>query len=164
MHHSPLHVVTSGYPMVVINGCIAIYVHEIMLCSQLTIEVGCLNVDIGIVGKTVGGALYYGKHLSTNLVQSLLQLIQNVLLQLVYLLKERCTVLNLCLWDTLLNLCYLLTQGSSLLCYLLTYFRNTGTQLIITEGLYPWIYVQYGLHHGTVGLQVARLLVAEKFN
>ena len=30
--------------------------------------------------------------------------------------------------------------------------------------LYFWIYVQYGLDQRTVGLQVARLLVAKKFN
>lgn len=135
-----------------------------MLGGQFAVKVGCLHLDVGIVGKAVGSALYDGKDLCTHLVQSLLQDFQNILLQLVYLLEERGTVLNLCMWNTALDFFYLLTQGSGLLCNLTAYLLHTGTQVIVAESLYFWIYVQYGLDQRTVGLQVARLLVAKKFN
>ena len=164
VHHGPLHVVASGNPMVVVDGGVALYVHKVVLGGQFAVKVGCLHLDVGIVGKAVGSALYDGKDLCTHLVQSLLQDFQNILLQLVYLLEERGTVLNLCLWNTALDFFYLLTQGSGLLCNLTAYLLHTGTQVIVAESLYFWIYVQYGLDQRTVGLQVARLLVAKKFN
>ena len=164
VHHGPLHVVAASYPVVVVDGSVAIYVHEIVPGGKFAVEIGCLDTDVGTVGEALGCALYDGEHLGTHLVQSLFQNVKNLLLQFVYLLEEGSTVLNLCLWDAFLDFRNLLAQRGSLFCYLLADFMYTGTQFVIAQSLYLGICIQYGLYQGAVCLQVARLLVAEKFN
>ena len=164
VYHGPLHVVAAGYPMVVVDGGVALYVHEIMFGGKFAVKIGCLDTDVGTVGEALGCALYDGKHLGAHLVQSLLKNVENLFLQLVYLLEERSTVLNLCLWDALLDFRNLLAQRNGLLCDFITDFLNSGAQVIVAESLYLGICIQYGLYQGAVCLQVARLLVAEKLN
>ena len=147
-----------------VDSGIALYVHKVMLGGQFAVKICCLDADVGIICKALGSALYDGKHLGTSLVQGLFQYLQHFLLQLVYLLEEGGTVLNLCLWNTFLDFRYLLAQRHCLFRNGLTDFLNTGTQIVVAERLNSWIYVQHSLHKRTIGLEVARLLVAEEFN
>ncbi len=164
VNHSPLHVVTAGHPVVVVHCCVAVYIHKVVPGGQVAVELCGLHTYLGIVGETLGGTLYYGKDLGTHFVQGRLQGLQDFLLQLVYLLEKRSTVLYLGLGNAGLDVSYLLTLRCSLVCYILPDLLHTGTQLIVAHGLHTGIGIQHGLYQRAVGLHVAGLLVSEQFN
>ena len=99
MHHCPYGFVTACNPVVMIYCGITVYIDEVMLSCQVTVELCGLDTHLLALGEAACGALDYSKHLGTNLVQFFLKYFQDVLLQFIYLVKERSTILYLGLWD-----------------------------------------------------------------
>ena len=74
VYHLPLQVVTSGSPVVVIDGLVAVDSNKVLLrvTSQFAVEVGGGNYGLLVLGEATGGLLDDGEHLEHHLVEGLL--------------------------------------------------------------------------------------------
>ena len=166
VYHIPQKVITTSYPMVMVDGLIALYLYKIMSSSQLTVEVVSryLYNTVLSVSQTIGSTLNDGEHLGTSLIQGFLQNLQHILLQLVNLMEDRSTVLNICIRNTILQFLNLCAQVAGRILNTLLYLLRTGTQLIVAESLNLRINIQHALYKRAISLEVARLLVAKNLN
>ena len=155
VHHIPFDVIATCLPVVEIDGLVAVYLHKVVAGSQLAVEVGSGNHHLFVVRKAVGSTLDNGKHLGTGLVKSLLEGIENLLLQFVYLLEDGRTVLNGCALDAVLQLLDLLAQGIGRSLDASPDLLHTGSELIVGELLHGRVSLDDHIHQGLVSLQVA---------
>ena len=72
VNHVPLRLVAAGHPVVVVDGLVALDVHEVMAGSQFAVEVGGRHLHVGVVGEALGGALHDGEGHGAHLLQGLL--------------------------------------------------------------------------------------------
>ncbi len=161
VHHVPLHVIAPGHPMVVVDGLVTIDVHKVVAGGQFAVEIVGGDHHFLVVREARRSALHNGEHLGESLVKCLLQRVEHILLQFVYLLEYGCAVLDGRALDAVLQLLDLPAQGGGTFQYALLYFLHTCAQLVVGEGLHGRIGLDDLLHQGLVCLQVTRLLVAE---
>ena len=55
MNHIPFYFVSTGHPMVLINGVVAFNAHKIVRGGQVSIEIRCRNHNFFVFGKATGG-------------------------------------------------------------------------------------------------------------
>ena len=104
VNHVPLQVVTAGKPVVMIDGLVAVNLNKILCCSQFTVVVGCSNLYSFVLGKAACCILNDGIYNRKNLCQAFLKFVENLLLNLVNLLKDWLTVFKLSLFNLSLQL------------------------------------------------------------
>ena len=161
VHHIPLHVISAGYPMVMVYGLVAIYFHKVMSGGQVAVEICCGDHYFFIMCEALGSTLDDGKHLGTGLIECLLQCIQHILLQLVYLLEDGCAVLYGCTWNAVLQLLYLLAKRCSRILDAFSNLLHPCTEFVIGQCLHRGICLNDHVHQWLVCLQVSRLLVSK---
>ena len=107
VYHFPFQVVTSGCPVIVVDGLISIDGNEILLrvSSQLSIKVGGRYNGFLIFSKAFGSLFHNGKHFRHNLIKSFLIDIQNFLFNLVNLSKDVCTLIDRGIFNGGLEFC-----------------------------------------------------------
>ena len=149
-----------------IDGLIAFNLHKVVGCSQLTVEVVSRYFYNPVLGmsQTIGCTLNNGEHLGTSLIKGFLKHLQHILLQLINLMENRSTILNISVGDTVLEFLNLSTQLTGRTLYALLYLLGAGTQFIIAECLNLRVNFQYALYKRAISLEVARLLVAKNLN
>ena len=164
VNHVPLGVVATCYPMVVIDGLLAVDVHEIVPCGQLAVEIVCRHLDRLVLCEEFCRALYDGKYLGAHFVECLLETLQHILLQLVYLRKNRCTVLYVGGGNPTAQFANLCAQLAHRILYLLLNLLCSRAKFVVAECLNLGVHLQHGFHLRTIGLQIARLFVAKEFD
>jgi len=109
VNHRPLHVVTTGNPMVLPNGLIVFDTNEILaLSSQQTVKLRSGHYYLFIFRKTACRILHDGKSLGMHFIQSLFVFIQYFLFQLINLSENRLTLFDFSSFDGGLQLFNLL--------------------------------------------------------
>ena len=88
VHHIPCDGVTSCDPAVAVKHAVALDVHVLAFCRELTVEVGGSSLNHLIFLETTGSLLHHGEGLGLNLVQGLLNLLKHLLVELVDLLID----------------------------------------------------------------------------
>ena len=113
VYHFPFKVVASGSPMVMVYSLFAVDGDEVVgwISSKVAVEVVGRNNGFLVVGESACRFLHYCINLRQGLIEFFLIDVKNFLLELVYLLKEFCTLIDRCVLDGLLdgfNLIFLL--------------------------------------------------------
>ena len=76
VNHVPCHLITTGFPMVVVDGLVAVNIEEVMsLGSELAIEFGGSHLNGLVLGKALCSLLNNGKHCGQHLVKFILDAI-----------------------------------------------------------------------------------------
>ena len=102
VYHVPHSVVAACLPVVAVDGLVAVNCHKVELCCKVAVGLGRCYNNLLVLGKTACAILYNGKSLGQCLVESLVKLLKNLFLKLVYL-RENCLaffqfyVFNACL-------------------------------------------------------------------
>ena len=161
VYHVPHHFVTTGHPVVHIDGFIALDVDEIVVHGQATVKVVGRHLDGRIVAEPAGGLLHDGKNLGKRLVEYLFNLFQNLLFDFVNLFPGRFAFVIVERLDMLFKLGHALTVGCDRILNVLLDYIDTMTQFIVCQ---RFEFGRYGLYLLDIGLnlfQVALRLVAE---
>ena len=103
--------------MVVVDGLVALDIHEVVARSQLAVEVGGGDLDVLVVGEALGGALHDGEGHGADLVEDFLEDLQLLLFELVDLVEDGLAVLDGRLLNLRLELVDLVAQGHTGLAY-----------------------------------------------
>ena len=137
VYHIPQQVVTTGNPVIMIKSLVAIDLHKIMCCSQLTVEIVSSNLyhPILCMSQTLSSTLDDGKNLGTSLIKGFLKDFKHILLQFVNLVEDRSTVLNIGIGNAVFKFLNLSTQLAGRTLDTLFYLLGTGTQFIVVECL-----------------------------
>ncbi len=164
VYHIPLHLVTSGRPLVVVNGLVAIDGDKVVgrIGSQFTVEIVGNNHSLLVLGKAAGGILDDAIGNRHNIVEGLLVLLERVLLKTVYLVENLFTLINRSFLDGGTQLGYLLflCQGSIL--HILLYLLGLGTQFVVAQGLDGRVCFLYLFYKGLDEFHVAGGLVSKQ--
>ena len=138
MHHLPLQVIAACSPVVVVYSLVTVYRDEVLLRirCQFTVKVSSSNHRLLVLSETASRILNDRESHRIHHVECLLQLVQRLLLQFVYLVEYRFTLVNRCLFNLVLKLSYLLLLFSTRVLYELLYLLALCTEFIIAECLY----------------------------
>ena len=74
--HVPLQVVTAGHPMVVIDGLVAVDIHEVLGGSQFAVEIIGCNHYFLILGEAAGGLLHDAEGHGQHFVEGFLHIVE----------------------------------------------------------------------------------------
>ena len=165
MHHVPCDLVASGHPVVVPHSIVPVYFHEILDCTQVTVEIRGLDSDDGILLEPPRSGLHHRKCLRKNLVEHILYL-------LIYFLHKpvrlRGKLLFLIERNVLVQLRLYVGNPGLIRCSplpdTLPEFLRFGTELIIRKPVYLGICSQHlvedrsELFEVTLGLGAENLL------
>ena len=99
VNHVPSQVVSAGKPVVMIDSLVAVNLDKILCCCQLAVVVGCCNLYSLVLGKAARSILNDCIYFRKNLSQAFLKFVENLLLNLVNLLKDWLTVFEFSLLD-----------------------------------------------------------------
>ena len=145
VHHVPVDLVAAGCPLVVVDSLVTVDGDEVVLRigSELAVEIGRCHHGVSVLRKAAGGVLDDGESHGHDLVEGFLQLIEHLLVLLVYLVEDRLTlidrrVLNL---GTELGNLFLVRLGSVL--HVILYLLALGTELVVGQ----FLNVRVGLFH-----------------
>ena len=100
VNHVPHHVVTTGYPVILINGFVSLDAYKILCCSELAVEFRGSHYNFFIFGKTFGSCLNDGESNGQYFVQCFFIFLQNFFFYLVYLRKYFFAVFQFKAFDT----------------------------------------------------------------
>ena len=80
VNHVPLHVVASGYPVIMINGFVVVNGDKVVSRSQRAVEVSSRNHHLAVLGKATGRTLHDGEGFIHHLVELRLQSVEYLFL------------------------------------------------------------------------------------
>ena len=157
MHHLPLQVVTTRSPMVMIYRLVSVECNKVFrrVCSQLAVEVGSRYHGLLILGETACGLLHYTECHGHNLVERLLINIENLLLQLVYLVEDLLTRIDWRIFNLRLQLCNLCLLSIRRVLHKLLDFLCFRAKLVVIKSLYFRINSLHTFHERLNQLHIA---------
>ena len=162
VHHVPHGLITSSFPMIVVDGFIALNVEEVVaIGSKFTVKIGCCHLDCLILGEAFGSLLNDSKYRGQHLVELILDAVENFFLNLVNFSPQWFAIFILESLDFSLNRCNLVALWFYILFNLLFDCGTAGTQFIVRQLLYLGIRFLYLTNDGHELLQVTLTLVAE---
>ena len=137
VYHVPLEVIASGCPVVVVYGLVSVNCYKVVLrvCCQLTVEVGCRNYSLLVLGKSSCSVLDDTERCWHNLVKSLLVDVEHLFVELVDLVEYLLPFIDRGVFDSCLEFFNL---GFLLLCRILNislYLLSLGSQLVVAQFL-----------------------------
>ena len=138
MYHFPFQIVSSGRPMVMIDGFIAIDGNKIFLRigSQFAVEIGCGNNSFFVFGKSAGCIFHDTECHGHNIIKGFLVYIERFFLEFVYLIEDTLAFIDGCIFDILFQFCNLLLLFFSCILHISLYFFGFCTQFIVAKCLY----------------------------
>ena len=162
VYHVPRHLVATGFPVVVVDGFIALNVEEVMsVGSEFAVEVGSGYLYCLVLGKSLGGLLDDSKDGGQHLVELLLDAVENFLLDLVNFSPQRFALLIFKGFDFGLNGSDFVALRFHILLNLLLDCGTAGTQFIVRQLLNIGVNGLNLTHNGHKLLEVTLTLVAE---
>ena len=140
--HFPLHIVTAGCPVVVIDSLVAIDGNEIVLWirSQLAVEVCSSNYSLLVLSETAGSILNDSENLRQYLIEGDFILVESFLLQLVNLVEDTFTLIDRSVLNLSLEFGNLSLFLFSVLLYVLLDFLCFCTEFVIAQGIHLRIF------------------------
>ena len=161
VYHVPRDLVAACLPVVGVDGLVVLDADKILGGGQLTVEVGGCNHDFLVLREAACRVLHDGKGRGQHLVQRFLIDIEYFLFQLVYLVEEFFTVLQLGAF----HLCFQFVHFGPLfggrLADISLQFLRLGTQGVVVQLLYFRINGFHLVHPRLNLFHVTRGLVAE---
>ena len=164
VNHVPLDLVTSGHPVVLVDGFVAVDTDEVVARGQITVEIGGGDSDLFLLNKAAGGVLDDGEDVGQYFIEHLLVLVGDLLLDLVDFGPDGLALFELFLIDALAKVCDALLVFGHVVLNPLTNVGRFGTQLVVGELLNGRI---GGLHAVDVGgyfFQISLRLIAEQLS
>ena len=99
VHHVPLGVVATSYPVVLIDSLVAIDGHEIVACSQFAVKVVGSNHYGFVLSKTACRVLHNGKYLGQSLIECHLHFVEHLCFEFIDLAEDYLAVFNRSFFD-----------------------------------------------------------------
>ncbi len=163
VHHIPCNLVAAGSPVVVIDGLVAVYLHEVeaRVSSEVLVLLGSRNNHGLVLRKAVRSRFDDGKRLGKHLVENGLVVGLNLLFETIYLVIYFLALLYLERLDT----CFQIFDFLFLVCYtrlnLVHQGLAAGTQFIVGEGVNLGVCRLDLLHIRHYGTHIFLCLIAE---
>ena len=135
VHHVPGDLVAPSDPVVLIDGRVALDTDEVVRHTELAVEVCSRYAQLGSLRKAAPRALDDGEGLGMDLVEDELQLVEDLLLELVYLAPDLLAGIEVLALDAGLEGLYLGTLAGDIVLDALAKGCRACTQLIVAEGV-----------------------------
>ena len=161
VYHIPDGLVAAGYPVVVIDGLVAVDIDEVMGGGKLAVEVGGGDDDVFILGEAAGGALHDGEGIGQDDVELLLHAVEHLLLKLVDMVEVALALLDGESLDLFLGGLDLGLDIVGAVLHLMLEGLGTGAEVIVGEEVYLLIGLLDLLNVGLDFAHVARGFVAK---
>ena len=162
VYHIPSDLVTSCYPVVVVDSLVAIDLHEVVIYRQISIHLRGSDNDRLIIGKASCSLLDNSKGRGENLVELDLDLLQNVLLYLINFRPSLLTSIYVEIFDALFELSNLGTLRGNVLVDFVAQLLCAISQSIIAESLYGGFDLLDFLNVGCYLLEVSLRLTTKE--
>ena len=94
VYHVPLRIVTTSYPVVLIDSLIAFDGYKVVVRGQFTVKVVGCNLYGFVLSKAACCILYNGEYFGQCLVECFLHLVEHLRFEFVYLVEDYLTVFN----------------------------------------------------------------------
>ena len=161
--HIPDSVVTSCHPVVVPDGLVAVYVHEVVGGSELAVEVGGshLQACVASLHESACCVLDDGEDLRKVFVEFFLKDVEDVLLDAVNLVEQWFSGVDLRFLDLLVEFLYLGPLVCHCILQRLTDIERLLTEFVVAQLLHFRVDGKHLIHDGLDELEVARTFVAE---
>ena len=162
--HVPLDLVTTGHPVVLVDGFVAVDADEVVARSQITVEIGGGDSDLFLLNEAACRILDDGEDVGQYFIEHLLVLVGDLLLDLVDLSPDGLTLFELFLVDALAKVCDALFVFGHVVLNVLADLGRLGAQLVVGQLLNSRI---GGLHAVDVGgyfFQISLRLIAEQLS
>ena len=165
MYHVPSDLVTTGHPVVVPDGFLSVYFHEVLSGgSQVTVKIRSRYHHAFAFCETAGRALHNSEGLGQKLIEDFLNSVVLLLQQFVGLGGQ----LHFLLYGDIffqfqLNLCNAVFKRLFHICNLLAKSRAAGTELIVGKGINFGVCGQYLVKDWPDGFHVPVTLGTEDF-
>ena len=88
MNHIPLDLVATGFPAVGVDGFLAFDAHEVVIHTDVAVELSCLHYQFRVLLETAGSGFYDGEGLGKDAVKTFLDSLILLLDEPVGLLRE----------------------------------------------------------------------------
>ena len=133
VHHIPGDLIAASEPVVLIDSHIILDADEVVADAEVTVEVRSLDADLGVLSEAATRALDDGEGLGVDFVEDDLELVEDLLLELVYLGPDSFALIELLAFDAGLEFFYLGTLGSYIVADTLTERGGAGTQVVVRQ-------------------------------
>ena len=133
VHHVPGDLIPASEPVVLIDGHIILDADEVVADAEVAVEVRSLDADLGVLCEAATRALDDGEGLGVDFVEDDLELVEDLLLELVYLGPDRFTLIELLAFDAGLEFFYLGTFVGYVVVDTLTERGGAGTQVVVRQ-------------------------------
>ena len=101
MNHIPSHVITSSFPVVLVDCLVVLNTNEVEFCRELAVKIISRNNHFRILSEAAGCVFHNGKSLGQDLLEYDLHLIGDRFLDFINLGPNRLTLLEFFVLDTL---------------------------------------------------------------
>ena len=133
MNHVPCHIVTTRYPVILVDGFIAFDTYKIFCSSQMAVEFSRSYYDFFVFCKSFGSCLddreSYGQHF----VQCFLVFFENFFLYLIYLCKDVFAVFQFCVFNARFEFFHFCAFVSRRLIDIFFEFFRFGTEGVVVQ-------------------------------
>ena len=161
--HVPHRLVASSFPLVVPDGLVAVDIHKIVGLRQFSVEIGGSDLNLLVLGESSCRFLYDGKDHRQVFIKSLLKDVENFFFQLVNLIKNWLSFLDIRLLDLRIEFCDLIPLGLHHFLELRLDLVSSRTQFIVGELLNLRINGIHLIDNRSERFHVASRLIAEQF-
>ena len=133
VHHVPGDLIATSEPVVLIDGHIVLDADEVVADAEVAVKVRSLDADLGVLSEAATRALDDGEGLGVDFVEDDLELVEDLLLELVYLGPDSFALIELLAFDAGLEFFYLSTFAGYVVVDTLTERGGAGTQVVVRQ-------------------------------
>ena len=133
VHHIPGDLIATSEPVVLIDGHIILDADEVVADAEVAVKVRSLDADLGVLCEAATRALDDGEGLGMDFVEDDLELVEDLLLELVYLGPDSFALIELLAFDAGLEFFYLSTFAGYVVADTLTERGGAGTQVVVRQ-------------------------------
>ena len=163
VHHIPCDFVTTGHPMISINGFVAFNSDKIMSSSQFSIKICGSNHNFFVFEETASRIFHNGKSFRKSYIQRLFQFFGYFVFNFINLFPNFLSFFQFNVFNAVLqfgNFCSFVAYGRLNLCF---QCLCTSTKLVVRQFCDFRINGFYFFHNRIDGFQIALCLVPENF-
>ena len=133
VHHIPGDLIATSEPVVLIDSHIILDADEVVADAEVAVEVRSLDADLGVLCEAATRALDDSEGLGVDFVEDDLELVEDLLLELVYLGPDSFALIELLAFDAGLEFFYLGTFAGYVVVDTLTERGGAGTQVVVRQ-------------------------------
>ena len=135
VNHVPYRIVTTGYPVILIDGLVAFDAYKIFRCSQLAVKIRSGNNDFFIFCESFGSSFHDRESNGQYFVQCFFIFLQNFFFCLIDLCEDFFAVFQFQCLDACLQLFHFRTFGGSRFMDIFFEFFRFGTEGVVVQFL-----------------------------